>query len=102
MEIDISKTDSETIIKVSGNIDEDSDFSAVSVEGSKVVTIDLADIKSVNSVGIRTWVIWIKQIPASAQVIVKNCPRVLIDQINILRGFCQIEPLWILCCPLLL
>jgi len=41
----------------------------------------------INSCGIRDWVEFQKNIDDSVQIIYQNCPQVIIEQINIIKGF---------------
>lgn len=75
------------ILRFIGEIDETSDFSVVGDIKKKKVIIDLARIVSLNSLGIRNWVFWIRSIPDSIRVEFTNSPRVVVDQLNVLQGF---------------
>jgi len=67
-------------------IDEDADFSALSINGAQEVYIDMDGIKSINSCGIREWIKWISE-GASARVTYAKCPKVIVDQMNMVDGF---------------
>lgn len=75
------------IVKLIGSIDEDSQFSTVSLAGHKKILLDLDQIKSINSVGIREWIKWTKSADAGAQFIFQKCPKVIVDQMNLVSGF---------------
>jgi hypothetical protein len=51
------------------------------------VVLDLADVTAINSVGIREWIKWIKAFPANVQISVRRCPKIIVDQINMVAGF---------------
>lgn len=71
-----------------GSVDEDAVFSNIEVNGgSQTVILDLDKIGSINSCGIREWIKWIKTVPTSASIVYKNCPKVIVDQINMVAGF---------------
>ena len=75
------------IVKLIGSIDEDSQFSTVSLAGQKKIYLDLDQIKSINSVGIREWIKWTKSADAGAQFVFQKCPKVIVDQMNLVSGF---------------
>ncbi len=69
-----------------GNIDEDTDFSQINLNGASEVEIDLEKIKSINSCGIREWIKWLGT-ATQAKFFFSNCPKVIVDQINLVDGF---------------
>lgn len=75
-----------TVFELSGNIDEDANFGIPDVTASAVV-LDLEKVTAINSVGIREWIKWVKSFPASAKLAVRRCPKIIVDQINMVAGF---------------
>ena len=73
-------------IEVGGQIDEDANFSSVELNSEKI-HLDLAGIEAINSCGIREWIKWIKTASESAEIVYSNCPKVIVDQINMVAGF---------------
>lgn len=69
-----------------GILDEDADFKDIGVAGFDVIDIDLNDLKSINSCGIREWIKWLST-NSTAQIHFANCPKVIVDQINMVDGF---------------
>lgn len=74
------------VLHMAGTIDEDADFSKVAIAGSPQVELDLEQLKSINSCGIREWIKWIGQ-ASTAKIDLINCPKVIVDQINMVDGF---------------
>ena len=37
--------------------------------------------------GIREWIKWLKGIPENVQINYENCPRIFVDQMNMVEGF---------------
>ncbi len=72
-------------VKVVGVIDEDVDFTVYQLKGNQI-EVDLKDLKSINSCGIREWIKWMGT-ASSAQISLHNCPKVIVDQINMVDGF---------------
>jgi hypothetical protein len=85
-ECKIEKSGNDYRVKVSGSIDEDSDFSNYSLQGAGRVLVDAGSIKSINSCGIREWIKWIAT-AGNSKVEYAFCPKVIVDQINMVQGF---------------
>lgn len=83
-----SKTDGNAVIvMVKGGIDEDANFVNPNLGSAQAVTLDLDGVTAINSVGIREWIKWIKAFPTSLKLSVRNCPKIIVDQINMVAGF---------------
>jgi hypothetical protein len=85
-ELKMQASGDELKVAISGIIDEDVDFSAYKFADSKKVEIDFKGVKSINSCGIREWIKWLAP-TKSAQLTFINCPKIIIDQINMVDGF---------------
>ncbi len=73
---------------LSGDVDEHADFNQIKIVSTAPLTIDLAQVHHVNSMGVRLWVNWVKTLPKVASAIrFRNCPRVVVQQLNVLKGF---------------
>ncbi len=75
------------VVHVTGAINEETIFQEIDPGASMVVTLDLDKVVSLNSMGLRNWVLWVKQLRSKFQMVFRNCPRVVVDQMNILNGF---------------
>ncbi len=75
------------VLTFSGQVDEDAVLTESDLTHAKKIVFDLAQINSINSCGIREWIKWIKTTPAQTQLVYKNCPKVIVDQINMVAGF---------------
>lgn len=85
-EVKLNKTADQCYVKVSGTIDEDIDFTPYSLMGCGSIDIDLIQVKAINSCGIREWIKWIETAGKSGLTF-SNCPKVIVDQINMVDGF---------------
>ena len=72
---------------LTGHIDEDAQFGGVDLNGATSITLDLNGISAINSCGIREWIKWIRTAPEGVKITYKNCPKVIIDQVNMVAGF---------------
>jgi len=77
----------ELVVKLIGHIDEDATFGGVELTGASKVVVDLEQVSAINSCGIREWIKWIRTAGDSATVVYKQCPKVIVDQINMVAGF---------------
>lgn len=84
--INLNKEDSAIKIDISGAIDEDVEFSTFAISGANQLVLNLAGIKSINSCGIREWIKWLSQ-AGNAKIEYHNCPKIIVDQINMVDGF---------------
>lgn len=73
-------------VALAGVIDEDADFNPHSLSGAPAVELQLGGIKSINSCGIREWIKWMGTAGA-APVQYHQCPKIIVDQINMVQGF---------------
>lgn len=85
-DVKMNKNGDKLAIQMSGSIDEDVDFQQYSLVGTQQIDIDMNGIQSINSCGIREWIKWIGS-GAGAQITYNNCPKVIVDQINMVDGF---------------
>ncbi|MCC7403189.1 MAG: anti-sigma factor antagonist [Bdellovibrionales bacterium] len=75
------------VMTISGQIDEDANFSGIDFSGANKIVLDLNKIASINSCGIREWIKWIRTAPSGSNIAFRNCPKVIVDQINMVAGF---------------
>jgi hypothetical protein len=85
-ELKIDKNADAAKIMIAGTIDEDVDFAEYSLAGINQMEFDLNNVKSINSCGIREWIKWLST-NSKAKMTYINCPKIIIDQINMVDGF---------------
>ena len=86
MPIKFEKSAKTINIKLSGNIDEDLDFSKYDLFGAEEINFDFKDVKAINSIGCRHWIAWLSKFP-NIKMSFEFCPKVIIEQINMVDGF---------------
>lgn len=86
LDVKLNKAGEKLNVVMAGSIDEDTDFSQFPLAGAPQIEIDLASLKSINSCGIREWIKWMSTAPA-ANITFNQCPKVIVDQINMVDGF---------------
>lgn len=85
-EIRQSGQENELEIIMSGILDEDAKFPEINRQ-IRLININLKDIKSINSCGIREWIKWITPLSGNVNIHINHCPKVIVDQINMVDGF---------------
>ena len=86
LDIKIDKNSEIMNIQMAGTIDEDVDFTQMSLGEAQVIDLELSGIKSINSCGIREWIKWMAT-NKNAKIKFIQCPKVIVDQINMVDGF---------------
>lgn len=81
------KTPKGNVLFISGPIDEDAALAKIQVDKSAPLTIDLSDIISINSCGIREWVKWMKSMTEIKGIRLVRCPSVVVEQASQIHKF---------------
>jgi anti-anti-sigma regulatory factor len=84
---DKQQSGQDTIVTLVGHIDEDAVFSSIDIAAAPKVVVDMDGVSAINSCGIREWVKWIRTANATAAITFRKCPKVIVDQINMVEGF---------------
>lgn len=74
-------------VELIGCIDEDADFKELIGLEQQTISFDFDKVTMINSCGIREWIKFLESIPESTHIIYKNCPQIIIEQINMVHGF---------------
>ncbi|MFM6928546.1 MAG: hypothetical protein ACKOX6_08780 [Bdellovibrio sp.] len=86
LDVKLDKASDKLSVQMVGTIDEDVDFSQFNLAGNQQIEVELAGVKSINSCGIREWIKWMGT-AGPAAIVFNNCPKVIVDQINMVDGF---------------
>lgn len=86
LDVKLDKAADKLSVQMAGTIDEDVDFSQFNLSGNQQIDVELAGVKSINSCGIREWIKWMGT-AGPAKITFNNCPKVIVDQINMVDGF---------------
>lgn len=88
--VSVEQIDGEVIFKMSGPINESMgpfvQELASKMQKLNFIRFDLGAVISINSAGTREWTILMKK-SESVSIELANCPKVFIDQINLVQGF---------------
>lgn len=73
-------------VALSGVIDDSFPADSLVLPTDKAVEINLNNVKMINSLGIREWIKFVSSIQ-SKDVSISYCPKIFIDQVNMVQGF---------------
>ncbi len=82
----ISQVENKKTVHIEGVLDEDFIFSKYPLSEADEVEFFLGKLKNINSCGIREWINWMGTIK-SVKIKLIECPKVIVDQINMVQGF---------------
>lgn len=86
--LQIKKTvdNGKNVIEVSGSIDENFNQHTKELPKEGQIEFSLKGLKSINSTGIREWIKLMQSMP-KANLSFAFCPKIFIDQVNMVSGF---------------
>lgn len=85
-QLNMETHESSAKITISGIIDEDFNALQYDLEAYNQIEINLGKVISINSCGIREWIRWLQK-AQSAEIFLYECPKIIVDQINMVQGF---------------
>jgi len=76
------------LIHLSGSIDEHAELPEVELTGIKRIDIDFKDVEAINSLGVRTWISWMRFLSKDGiKLVYHQVPRCIIAQCSMVKGF---------------
>lgn len=75
-----------TILLLAGQVDESFPAELASIKVGAELVINLDQVKMINSLGIREWIKYMTAM-ASKKIEFIKCPKIFIDQVNMVQGF---------------
>lgn len=84
--IQLKNEGSKYFVDLSGVMDEDLTYGDLRLDNPTELVVDFAKVISINSCGIREWIRWLSNFE-KVKVTYKFCPKVIVDQINMVDGF---------------
>jgi len=85
-QIETRREGSRKVLYLSGVIDESADLGPIS-HITEPVSINMREIRRINSFGVRAWIDHIRQVPHDVKLTFVECPPPVIDQCNMVGGF---------------
>lgn len=84
--ITINNAGGKAQVTITGSIDENFNMFTKDIPKTGEIEISLQSLKSINSTGIREW-IKLMQTISGAKISFSYCPKIFIDQVNMVSGF---------------
>ena len=80
-----------TVIKLSGALTEQGGVQLLHLysETAPKCVFNLRDIVSINSLGVRAWIMFLREFRVDREVEIDECPSIIVDQMNMLSNFTQ-------------
>lgn len=82
----ISQENNLSIVELTGSIDENFNLYTNVIPKEGAVEFSLEGLKSINSMGIREWIKALQGL-SKAKISFSHCPKIFIDQVNMVSGF---------------
>jgi len=76
-----------TTVEFSGEIDENADFAELRRRLEGAVVFHLADVRRINSCGVREWVNFVRDIPNVVDLTFTHCSPAIVTQLNMIYNF---------------
>ena len=86
--IEVQEQGGEDVVTIGGVIDENADLSPLTSLGARPVRIHMRNVRRINSFGVRTWMDAIRKIPPRVVLRIVHAPPAVVDQCNMVSGFC--------------
>jgi hypothetical protein len=76
-----------TVVEFFGEIDENADFADLRRRLKGPVVFHLAEVRRINSCGVREWVDFVRQVPAVSELAFSHCSPAIVIQLNMIYNF---------------
>ena len=76
-----------TTVEFFGEIDENSDFAELRRRLKGAVVFHIADVRRINSCGVREWVNFVRDLPSVTDLTFTHCSPAIVTQLNMIYNF---------------
>jgi hypothetical protein len=76
-----------TTVEFTGEIDENADFSELRRQLKGSVVFKMAEIRRINSCGVREWVNFVRDLPDVVELVFSHCSPAIVTQLNMIYNF---------------
>lgn len=59
----------------------------IKLDQATQINLDMSKVTSINSIGVKHWIMWTLRIPRNCSVSIINCPYVIVSQASTVVGF---------------
>lgn len=84
----MNRSGNQLVINLTGSIGDTTPLFTVPLGGVAKLTLDLSEVTSINSIGVKNWIMWTVRIPKDCNTKLINCPFVIASQASTVVGFC--------------
>jgi len=99
----LKTTDSKTVdVVLAGILNEDSEIAlqglVIALQGFENIIFDFNGLATINSLGVRAWVLFLRQVETHRTLVFKACSAQVIHQVNMIPNFlgkAHIESFWV-------
>ena len=74
-------------VSFSGTITENCELFNLFPSDNETVLVDFSEIKLINSIGVKHWILWTVGLSRTCLLIFDNCPIVIVNQCSTVNGF---------------
>lgn len=86
LQFSTAQENGKTVLNLNGQIDESFPQDLHNLKPGAEMIINLDQVKMINSLGIREWIKFMASV-AAAKIEFVKCPKIFIDQVNMVQGF---------------
>ena len=79
--------DGTQVVRLRGEIDENADFTELKKRLRGPVVFQLAEIRRINSCGVREWVNFVRDLPSVTELTFSHCSPPIVTQLNMIFNF---------------
>lgn len=76
-----------TTVEFFGEIDENADFAELRRRLTGAVVFHLAEVRRINSCGVREWVNFVRDLPSVTELTFSHCSPAIVTQLNMIYNF---------------
>lgn len=74
-------------VEMMGSIGDTTPLFTLPLVGIQDLILDMTNVSSINSIGVKYWILWTVRIPKDCHVQLVNCPFVIVSQASTVLGF---------------
>jgi hypothetical protein len=72
---------------IEGSLGEGSPLFEQKLADATQINLDVEKLSYINSVGVKTWIYWVTQLPPKAPFVLKKAPLLIVNQASMVMGF---------------
>jgi hypothetical protein len=85
--MNVTRNGTQFLVDMDGSIGETTPLFTLKLDGCLQLVLNMNGVKSINSIGVKHWILWTLRIPKTCKIQIVNCPYVITSQASIVLGF---------------